>query len=559
MKPKEARALLERRARAVSHEPVVFSAGGQSWRLRPSQLGIEVDWAAAVADARRQGGGLGPIRGLRRLEVRVLGADVAPPARVWESALEYELRLMGKQVDRPSRDARLRLRGLRPEVVRERTGHVLDREAAGLAIVRALSELDRRAPVALPVRAERPSVTAADLEAAAAQARTALSAPVRLTLGPTRWRLPRWRIAELLSLPRAGSDTLRIGGAGADRYFGRLQQAVDRKPADADFAISSSGVRVVPAREGIAVDVTRTAAALLRAALSPTNRVAALAVSRRAPSRSTAEAEAMGITGLVGAYETIYGGDANRIHNVQLVAHLVDRHLIPPGETFSFNAATGERTAEKGFLEAPVIINGELQTGLGGGVCQVSTTVFNAAYEAGLPITARTNHALYISHYPQGRDATVNYPDVDLRFVNDTGHWLLLRTFVGSSSLTVGLYGTPTNRRVVTDTAPLVEGAAAPIRREKTPELEVGETSLEDSGEPARSTSVRRRVYGPDGRLLSDVRWTSYYRSEPRIVLVGTKPKPKPEKPATTTTTTTTTTSTTTTTPKPGRVKPLLP
>ena len=126
---------------------------------------------------------------------------------------------------------------------------------------------------------------------------------------------------------------------------------------------------------------------------------------------------------------------------MQLVAHLVDDKLIAPGTTFSFNGTTGERTAAKGFLEAPVIINGELQTGLGGGVCQVSTTVFNAAFEAGLPITARTNHALYISHYPLGRDATVNYPDIDLKFVNDTGHWLLLRTFVGSSSLTVDLYG----------------------------------------------------------------------------------------------------------------------
>ena len=79
-----------------------------------------------------------------------------------------------------------------------------------------------------------------------------------------------------------------------------------------------------------------------------------------------------------------------------------------------------------------MIINGELQNGLGGGICQVSTTVFNAAYEAGLPITARTNHALYISHYPLGRDATVNYPDLDLRFVNDSDRWMLLRTFVGS-------------------------------------------------------------------------------------------------------------------------------
>ena len=112
-------------------------------------------------------------------------------------------------------------------------------------------------------------------------------------------------------------------------------------------------------------------------------------------------------------------------------------------------------------MEAPVIINGELQTGLGGGVCQVSTTVFNAAYEAGLPIVSRTNHALYISHYPQGRDATVNYPDTDLKFTNDTGHWLLLRTWVGSSSLTVALYGTPVHRRVVSET----RRSSSPARR----------------------------------------------------------------------------------------------
>ena len=195
----------------------------------------------------------------------------------------------------------------------------------------------------------------------------------------------------------------------------------------------------------------------MAALLSTTNRKAELAVTSAAPERTTQDAKAMGITGLVGAYETFYGGVANRIHNVQLVAHLIDDHYIAPGAAFSFNATTGERTADKGFLEAPVIINGELETGLGGGVCQVSTTIFNAAYEAGLTITERTNHALYISHYPQGRDATVNYPDIDLKFVNDTGHWLWLRTFVGSSSLTVALYGTPQNRRVESEVAPLVE------------------------------------------------------------------------------------------------------
>jgi vancomycin resistance protein YoaR len=272
--------------------------------------------------------------------------------------------------------------------------------------------------------------------------------------------------------------------------------------------------------------------------------------------RTTKDAEAMHITGLVAAYTTYYGGDPNRIHNVQLVAHLVDRHVIAPGTTFSFNETTGARTADKGFREAPVIINGELKTGLGGGVCQVSTTVFNAAYEAGLPITARTNHALYISHYPQGRDATVNYPDIDLKFVNDTGHWLLLRTWVGSSSLTVALYGTPVHRRVVSETAPLVTHGTIPVNADYDPSLLEGDRVVEEVGAPARTTSVRRRVYAADGKLLYDNTFYSSYRAEPAVVRVGTHPrpepppkpaKPKPTKPKPTTTTTTTTTSATTT------------
>ena len=217
------------------------------------------------------------------------------------------------------------------------------------------------------------------------------------------------------------------------------------------------------------------------------------------------------------------------------MSHLIDDTLIAPGTTFSFNGTTGDRNASKGFLEAPVIINGELTTGLGGGVCQVSTTVFNAAYEAGLDITARTNHALYISHYPQGRDATVDYPDVDLRFVNDTGHWLLLRTFVGSSSLTVSLYGTPTSRKVESTTAPLVARSKIKVKKTVDPTLKPGEQVIDDPGEPAMTTSVTRDVYAADGKLLYHDDWSSYYRAAPELLRVGPKKK-KPARPATVTT-----------------------
>ena len=158
-----------------------------------------------------------------------------------------------------------------------------------------------------------------------------------------------------------------------------------------------------------------------------------------------------------------------------------------------------------------MIINGELETGLGGGVCQVSTTVFNAAFEAGLSITARTNHALYISHYPLGRDATVNYPDIDLQLhERHAATGCCLRTFVGTSSLTVDLYGTPRPppRRVrpprrSSNTGPI------PVKKHKDPTLPKGTVEVETHGvRRAQATSVERKVYAPNGKLLYDTMWS---------------------------------------------------
>jgi vancomycin resistance protein YoaR len=534
--PHQARALLARRERALANTPVVFTAGGRTWKIRPAQLGVTIDIAAAVSAAEKQGQGFGPFRGFRRLDVRFFGADVQPPVRVWNAALNLELARLATDLDKRHRDAAIRLEGLRPAIVSAQTGAVLDRKAAASVLVRGLSSFERM-PVALPVRVDRPRVTAADLAGPAAQIRTALSGPVRLRLGPTRWRLSRYRIASLLEPPHDGARRLRIAGSAADAYFVKLADTVGRPPVDAHFSVDGPKVFIVPGRPGTALDVPATAKNLLAAALSPTSRIADVVAGEQQPARSASDLKAMGVTGLVSSYETFYGGVPNRIHNVQVVSHLVDDQLIPPGKEWSFNGATGARTADKGFLEAPVIINGEVQTGLGGGVCQVSTTVFNAAYEAGLRITARTNHALYISHYPLGRDATVDYPYVDLKFVNDTDHWLLLRTFVSSSSLTVNLYGAPQHRKVETTTSPLVTVGAAPLKKVPDPTLAKGQKVVEDTGVPAQATSVERKVYAPNGKLLYDDVFHSSYRAEPGIVRVGTKKLDKSKsKPPTSTT-----------------------
>ena len=290
-------------------------------------------------------------------------------------------------------------------------------------------------------------------------------------------------------------------------------------------------MRIVPDLPGRTLVVPSTVDNIVRAALSPGKRTAVVVIDTKQAKRTKKDAQAMGVKELVSSYTTEFGGVPNRIHNVQLVAHLIDDTLIAPGATFSFNGTTGDRNASKGFLEAPVIINGELTTGLGGGVCQVSTTVFNAAYEAGLNITARTNHALYISHYPQGRDATVNYPDIDLKFVNDTKAWLLLRTFVSTYSLTVNLYGTSPHRRVESETAPLVVDGRPPTQWVKDPTLTRGTKVIVESGSPPLSTSVHRKVYTADGKLLYDTVWSSHYVGEQRIIHIGTKPPAPPPAP----------------------------
>ena len=530
----EAASELRSRAEALEDTPVVFTAPGYRIGLDASTLGVAANWRAAVQAAQAENDGFGPVRGLRRIHTRLFGAEVAPPVRVFDAALRHEVAKIAAAVDRPSSDARLRRQGLRVAIVPGQEGRRLDREAAAEAIVRTLASLERPPSVALPVRATAPRVVPAQLEDAARRARTALSAPVRLTYGPTRWRLPRYRIAALLALPRGGATQVAVAGKGADAWLAGLGRAVDREPANATFEVVSGGIRVVPARPGRELDVPATVRALEAALFSDTDRTARLAVRVAQPERTTAEARAMGIEGVVGSYTTTYGGTPGRLHNVRLVAELIDGTLIAPGSTFSFNGTTGERNAERGFQEAPVIINGELQNGIGGGVCQVSTTVFNSAYEAGLPIGKRTNHALYISHYPTGRDATVNYPDLDLTFTNDTGKWLLLRAFVGTGSLTVNLYGTPQDRRVESQAAPLEVTGPVPVKRVKDPALPAGERITEALGQPPRETSVRRLVYGTDGELLYDDTWRSYYSAEPTVIRVGTKrpPKPKPKQAA---------------------------
>ena len=523
----EALRLLEQRAAAVAKEPIVFTAGDRQFPIKASTLGVEANWAAALDSAVSEGQGFAPVRGYKRLQTRFFGAEIAPPAQAYTAALEYKLAGLASEIDRAHVEAKLVRRGLAVLVVPGQTGLRLDREAAADVVVRSLARLDRGRQVPLPVTVDQVQVTSDELAPAARDARTALSAPVRLSYGPTSWRLPRWRIAKLLSLPRNGASELAIAGPGANAWFAQLRKSVERKPRDAQVLASSGVVRIVPAKDGLALDVPATAKAILTAATAPGPRNATLVMSTAEPERSTAEAEAMGIERRLSTYTTLNAGTSDRITNLRRAVDLLNGALVPPGGTFSFNERVGERTVERGFRPAPVIIRDEYEEDVGGGVSQVGTTVFNAAWEAGVKILERNPHSLYISRYQLGRDATVNYPDLDMRFLNDTPNWILVAASWDGGGITVSLYGGGPERRVVSGEGTFRITGPGPVRRLPDATLEKGTEIVDEEGSEASATSVTRTVYDENGTVLHDETWNTSYRGEYRIVRYGTKPKPK--------------------------------
>ncbi|GIU95573.1 MAG: hypothetical protein KatS3mg012_2030 [Gaiellaceae bacterium] len=520
---REAIAALEARFDAIASTSVRFTVDGRSFPLTAEQLGVRPDWRGAVAAALRSSDGFAPIRGFRRLHTRFFGAEIVPAVAVSSGALEYALDEIAKTVDRPSSSAALVRRGLTISLVPEQAGRRLDRDAAAAVIARSVGSLERSAaPVALPVVALPPLVTADQLRPVARRARIALSAPVILRGESRSWRIPRRRIARLLALPRDGATKLAIAGPDADEFFASLARRVTRPPVDASFAVAGEKVSIVPSRDGVELDVPRTARALLRAALSPTSRIASVSVVKASPEITTADARAMGITRRLSIYKTYNSGTADRITNLRLGVSLLDGTLVPPGGTFSLNGTIGERTAERGFKPAPVIIGTEYAEEVGGGTSQVATTVFNAAWEAGLEITERNPHSLYISRYQLGRDATVYWPTLDLRFRNDTKTWVLVKGFVEADGIAVGIYGGE-KRRVVSSPGTIETTGPPPVRRIKDPTLPKGKVVVEESGTAPSRTVVTRKVYGSDGRLIHDETWTTSYKGEPRILRVGTK------------------------------------
>jgi vancomycin resistance protein YoaR len=226
-------------------------------------------------------------------------------------------------------------------------------------------------------------------------------------------------------------------------------------------------------------------------------------------------------TELVARFTTRYEPGEPRVTNIRRAAELLDATVLAPGGTFSMNAALGERTTARGFVSAPMISGGRLVNSVGGGISQVATTLYNAAFFAGLELVTHTAHSFYIDRYPMGREATVSWGGPELIFRNDWGAPLRMRLRATDSSLSVRFYSARLGRRVETTTGEPFAVTPPSTVVVMNPGLAPGaEVVVQEAGAEGFTVEYTRRVYR-DGQLVRHERFRTEYQPKNEIVEVG--------------------------------------
>jgi vancomycin resistance protein YoaR len=507
----KSRGQLEAFLRRWSSQPVTVRAGGRSYHVQRGWL-VSLDARATTSRALAAGSTISLI-----VPTRI---DVAPALSPAASATNVLAALA--RAGRPPVSANVAVRGTQVEMTPARNGSSLDR----VALLRLFAGGART--VDAPFATVQPALGNAAAARAAAEARADLAAPVRVVYhGAQLGSLSTQQLGRALTVAR-GAHAFAVhfdGDALARVLRPRLGTWIVRA-YNAQLAVAGDVVHVVPSRAGRDLDSATLAAALATAVRGA--HVLHVELGARQPDLTTTGARALGVRQKLTSYTTQMGvSSSNRIHNVHLMADLVDGTIIRPGQVFSYNDVVGPRTAARGFLEGQEIIGSLVLPSIGGGVCQTATTLFNDAFELGLPILARTNHNLYLSHYPLGRDATVSWGGPDFEFRNDLKHALLIKASYTDQTLTFTFYGTPEGRRVVSHTGPqtnwtkpsmnyAVDPSATPHSKKVVP----------GSGELGFDVTVTRDVYDAGGKLIRHDVFKSHYIPDSPTTVYGPGRKP---------------------------------
>jgi vancomycin resistance protein YoaR len=407
---------------------VADSAAGAEPRgadVRPEEIGLAIDYAATV-DAAGAGESWSP---RRQWDYFTGGDDIDAIVDVDETLLSERLAELTEGLGVPPQDGQITFEGGRVDVVDPVPGEAVDIDAAADAITAAF--LGDEDSAELTVTSAQPDIDEDDVqEALDSFANPAMSTSVTLVFGKSEVRLQPKQYAAALSM--VPSDGELVPEVDAKRITKLVKGATSSgEPVDATVELVDGKPKVIPAKPGVEFepeDVVEVFTGLLAAPEG--ERTGEVEATVREADFTTKDAKALGIKRKISEFTTYYPYAEYRNVNIGRAAELIDGTILKPGETFSLNETVGERTAENGFTIGYVISNGVLVKDYGGGVSQMATTTFNAMFFAGLEDIEHKPHSFYIDRYPEGREATVAWPTVDLRFRNDTDYGVLIHATV---------------------------------------------------------------------------------------------------------------------------------
>jgi vancomycin resistance protein YoaR len=517
---------------------IYLQDGQQAWRVTPADMGLYLDPETTVAQAFKVGRSSNLLENLLT-RLRVLQAPINfPPVMVFDQRqAQLYFTNLSSQVNRPLIEANVGLNGTEVVVRAGQTGRELDLRTS-LERVSALIQSMQDGVVQLAVIETRPVILDATLQAELA--RKILSQPLTLQLPPTEteklgpWSFDVKTLASMLTVAKvqkpdgSANFEVTVDSSKLGTFLKNLAPSLARTGKNARFTFNDKTRQlevIEHAVIGRALDVNATLKAVQQSLEKGEHSVPLVVTITNPPANDNTKAEELGIRELVRQeISYFYGSSTGRIQNITAAAAKFHGVLVPPGAVFSMSDTIGDISLDNGFAEALIIYNGRTVKGVGGGVCQVSTTLFRTAFFAGYPIVERSAHAYRVSYYEKvagnkidarlaGLDATVFVPLVDFKFKNDSSSWLLMETYVNpkTATLTWKFYSTNDGRKATWETTGLtnIVPAPDPVYREN-PDLPKGKINHIDYAVEGADVAVTRTVTRDGKVILKDVIRTHY-------------------------------------------------
>ncbi len=421
--------------------------------------------------------------------------------------------------------------------VPSRPGARFDSSPVVAALTRQLHALDAPASIAVTLPSTPIAATITNAQALAARAAAAaMSQAIVLANSGDKWTIPEDTVHSWISFRYLdGALQPFVNQAAVAKAVVEVAKVIDREPVSASWDFAFNGVVVVPAKNGRAVDVDRTARRIVlflqgrgQGAIAA-GKLIGPTVTVTEPTFTTAEATAAASKfKLLSTWTTNFQPAAHNGYgaNIWIPASVISGTVVQPGATFNFWDVVGPVTLERGYKLGGAIVNGHTEEGvaIGGGICSTSTTLFNAALRAGFQMGERSNHYYYITRYPVGLDATVSKSgnsSQNMTWTNDSPYPVLIKAFNGPGSVTFSLYGVPTGRSVGF-TQPIISNYRTATNVEtRTSALPNGRRVLVEYADNGFDASVTRVVRDASGAVIHQETYHSHYATIQGVVMVG--------------------------------------